>query len=426
MKKTKIFLISIIILAGVLSIWLFPRRGYQPVKRGSYQPVKEESRTSAAKVMDEVVYKDIKDLASGAIIIDGDIADWQAAGISPLENLEWSNIYNMPMFEDTRRIKSVRLAYDVQNLFLLLEIKPGVKERFDKKQTTGHIGYLYLDADGSSATGARRHIKDVYPGWDWRIYLPEGFVKKEGAPIEEIRPAAWYQIEKIKSYNEQEADYGTTFNCEYEELAGGNRASYDKPAYIAFGGDFVEMCFPFKLLGMKLPADIRLIVEDLNALPSAETRISGHLKAMQEKSAEQFSVSYYFSSELIYKDIEINQAQLSYTYFEDKDGKCKQWMRQAPCWDREDLRTIKTTLSADEVSDLIGLINQAGFMELETTYGGAGESQRYYLHKISVKIADAEKRVFYQGFPAASPMPQAFKAVKDRLFELINKKFNQN
>ncbi len=63
-------------------------------------------------------------------------------------------------------------------------------------------------------------------------------------------------------------------------------------------------------------------------------------------------------------------------------------------------------------------------MELETTYGGAQEPQRYYPHKISVKMGKDEKRVFYQSFPGASPMPEEFKKVKNKLFELVRKKFN--
>lgn len=395
-----------------------------------HKSLKEEIKGVASGGIEEIKtavpgsIEEIKTVAPGSIVIDGDISDWQEAGIDPLEGLEWKNVYDMPMFKDTGRIKSVRLAYDAENLLLMLEIEPGVKQRFDERQSSGHIGYLYLDSDGTSSTGARRHIKDEYPGWDYRIYLPEGFITKENASPEEAKPAAWYQIERIKSYAQEEVEYGTTFSCEYEEVPGGNQASYNKPANIAFQGDFIEMNFPFELLKIEIPTEIRLVIEDFKALPNAETQIFGYLKGTQTKLPSEFSISYYFSAELIYKKIEISQLQFSYTYFEDRDGKCETWFRQEPCWGAEDLRTRKAILSEGEANGLLSLIKQTGFMKLETTYGGAGEHQRYYPHKISVKIGEDEKRVSYQSFPGASAMPEAFKKVKDKLFELVRKKFN--
>ena len=183
----------------------------------------------------------------------------------------------MPAFEDTRRIKSFWICHDRDNLFVMLEIKPGVRERFEKKKLSGHIAYFYLDSDAGNLSGARRHISDEYPGWDYRIYLPEGFIKSESVSIQDAKPVAWYKAERIKNYNEIKADYGVTFNCEYENLAGGERSTYNNPEYISFKGDFIEMRFPFKVFNIKLPADIRLIIEDLNSLPSVEARINGKL-----------------------------------------------------------------------------------------------------------------------------------------------------
>ncbi|MFC1645988.1 hypothetical protein ACFL2Y_02285 [Candidatus Omnitrophota bacterium] len=327
----------------------------------------------------------------------------------------------MPMMrEESKRIKSVRIAQDAKNLYLLFEIKPGVEEYFYKKEASGHIAYLYLDADGKESTGARRHIEDKYSGWDYRIYLPTGFIGEPGEDAEPVKPAAWYEAERIKSYREVQADYGITFNCEYEDVPGGHKASYNRPAYIAFQGDFLEVGFPFEAYGIVAPTEVKLVIDDLGALPNAEAKINGFL----EKHKEAFSISYFFSAEASYNKIEIDKSKLIHTYFEDSSGKCDTWVRSEPCWTWDDLSTEKTDLTEDQINDLLSLIEQAGFMNLDTTHGGAGENQRYYTHKISVVIGEQEKRVFYQSFPGASVMPEAFKKVKNKLSQLVNEKFS--
>lgn len=139
----------------------------------------------------------------------------------------------------------------------------------------------------------------------------------------------------------------------------------------------------------------------------------------------QLYIQYLFTAEGTYQNIEINQSKLVYTYFPEEVAKekCKQWTRQVPCWAEEDLKTKEAILSKDEINDLIGLINETGFMNLEENYGGSGGYQRYYPYILIVKIGEREKKVVYQSFPNASPMPEAFKKVRDKLLELVNEKF---
>lgn len=146
------------------------------------------------------------------------------------------------------------------------------------------------------------------------------------------------------------------------------------------------------------------------------------------QSLPEFSLNYFYTSELTYQKIDINQSRLTYTYFEGledfNEGNEELLIEaQTPRWTEEDLKTKEATLSKNEIEDLISLINQTNFMKLEDVYGGSGQ-YRYYPVEIVVKLGEKEKKVIYRSSLDALPEPEAFKMVEDKLFELINKKFN--
>ncbi|PKP57608.1 hypothetical protein CVT91_10210, partial [Candidatus Atribacteria bacterium HGW-Atribacteria-1] len=122
---------------------------------------------------------------------------------------------------------------------------------------------------------------------------------------------------------------------------------------------------------------------------------------IEEKPKEEFFASYNYGAECAYEKIEVNQSKLIYTYFEDVNDKCAIWTHQVPCWKEEDLKTKEVTLSEEEIDDLID-------------------------ESLFVKIKEKEKKVIY--FTCASggiySMPDVFKKVKDKLFEIVDKKFN--
>lgn len=133
-------------------------------------------------------------------------------------------------------------------------------------------------------------------------------------------------------------------------------------------------------------------------------------------------MTYLFTAETAYERVEINQARLVYTTFEDVDDRCAQWIEQSPCWSEGDLKTREAPLSEGELRDLADFIRQAGFLSLEDSYGGAQPGQRYYPYRLSVVMGATSKEVTYQSYPGASPMPDAFQAVMDRLYELVDAK----
>lgn len=135
------------------------------------------------------------------------------------------------------------------------------------------------------------------------------------------------------------------------------------------------------------------------------------------------SITYLFTAEAAFDKIEVNQGKLSYTYFDDVNDKCAQWVNQKPCWTEQDLRTKEADLLEGDINGLITLIRQTKFMEQTDSYGGASSEQRAYPHHLKVKLGEVEKEVVYQSFPAAQPMPEAMKKLIDRLHALVNEKF---
>ncbi len=134
------------------------------------------------------------------------------------------------------------------------------------------------------------------------------------------------------------------------------------------------------------------------------------------------SIIYHLTAEATYKNIEINQSQLTYTFFEDTENKCTHWVAQSPCWTDNDLQTKQIALSAEEVNTLVNLIRQTDFMQLGDTYGGASEGIRYYAYTLKVQLAEEQKEVTYQSFPGSDAKPEAFEKLETRLRELVQAK----
>jgi hypothetical protein len=134
------------------------------------------------------------------------------------------------------------------------------------------------------------------------------------------------------------------------------------------------------------------------------------------------SIVYHLAAEATYKNIEVNQSQLTYTFFEDTQNKCANWVAQSPCWTDNDLQTKQIALSTAEVTTLVNLIRQTDFMKLGDTYGGAAEGIRYYAYTLKVQLADEQKEVIYQSFPGSEAKPEAFEKLEARLRELVQEK----
>jgi hypothetical protein len=148
-----------------------------------------------------------------------------------------------------------------------------------------------------------------------------------------------------------------------------------------------------------------------------------HQTGVPEVTQVPLRIEYFFTAEATYNKIEIDQNRLIYIYFDDAENRCAQWVAQEPCWTEDDLKTKEADLTDKEINDLIGLVRQTGFMQLEKTYGGASELQRFYPYYLKVQLGNEKKEVVYQSYPGSTPVPEAFQRLADRLHELVTEKF---
>ncbi|KPK40433.1 MAG: hypothetical protein AMJ78_07210 [Omnitrophica WOR_2 bacterium SM23_29] len=206
-----------------------------------------------------------------SISINGSNDDWNTLGIKPLSGLRWVTVFSEPAKEASLRIRSISVTHDGQYLFLLFYLDPGIREQFETEGRTGSLGYIYLDIDGSESTGQRRSIADLYAGWDYRIYIPTGFAG--GTTIGAIKPLVEYKIEMIKETIIEKVQYGHKCNSEYEDVPGGHKNTLKDGNYIAFKEKYLEIRVPLRILNIKVPTPIKMVIRDLSAFPDAETQI---------------------------------------------------------------------------------------------------------------------------------------------------------
>ena len=143
------------------------------------------------------------------------------------------------------------------------------------------------------------------------------------------------------------------------------------------------------------------------------------------KLESKLFLKYHFDSETSYEDITITQSKLIYTYFpaDIAKEKCRNWSQSYPCWKEDELKTVEISLSEKEEKDLIEFINKTNFFELSKTFYGNLTAPRYYEHRLFIKIDGKEKDVVYFASPNAPPMPEELRKIKDRLFELLDRKW---
>ena len=213
----------------------------------------------------------IKKVPAGSIIVDGDARDWAKEGVTAAKGLIWRDSFSKPLDKKILRIKSVLISYDESNFYLLFYMNPGVREYFERMQRSGSIAYIFVDSDNSDKTGVQRGINDKYTGYDYRIHISTGFSGTAGTIY--IRPFAEYKIERIKKFILKKTQYGDKYDCEYEDVYQGDKSSQADEEYISFKEGFLELRFPFDLLNIKLPINIKLVIRDISSFPHAETEL---------------------------------------------------------------------------------------------------------------------------------------------------------
>ncbi|MFH0893529.1 MAG: hypothetical protein V2A54_03745 [Bacteroidota bacterium] len=147
-------------------------------------------------------------------------------------------------------------------------------------------------------------------------------------------------------------------------------------------------------------------------------RAIAKLKKNTDTSATAFTATYYSTSETSYEDITIENGVLTYVHLR-KDFQCPpNYIAQVPCWKESDQVTDKVKLTQNEIDELKSVVEQAGFMKLNSVIGGAKDMQRFYPYTIKIKMGGMEREVTYQSFPNATPMPTAFEEVQKKLLAI--------
>lgn len=140
--------------------------------------------------------------------------------------------------------------------------------------------------------------------------------------------------------------------------------------------------------------------------------------AQQTLPSSDFSLRFRATGESFYTEITLANGILSYTYFEDTNGRCAQWVKSTPCWQEEDLKTISLALRPEDLDNLYAVIKESGALTLKRdTFGGAKAGQRHYRQTLDIMLDGKEKQLVYQSFPGSSPKPEAFARLETFLLE---------
>jgi|GEM_PF-1191166 len=140
--------------------------------------------------------------------------------------------------------------------------------------------------------------------------------------------------------------------------------------------------------------------------------------AQQTLPSSDFSLRFRATGESFYTEITLANGILSYTYFEDTDGRCAQWVKSTPCWQAEDLKTISLALRPEDLDNLYAVIKESGALTLKRdTFGGAKAGQRHYPQTLDIMLDGKEKQLVYQSFSGSSPKPEAFARLETVLLE---------
>jgi len=115
--------------------------------------------------------------------IDGVFEDWSAYQVAWSETgFDWSKAKMTPAF-DGIDLKEFYYDNDETYLYLFIKCKPTLQERYDETHRTAMLGYLYIDSDMNTNTGAADRDADgawTVSGAEIQIYLPTGFSSAEG------------------------------------------------------------------------------------------------------------------------------------------------------------------------------------------------------------------------------------------------------
>lgn len=128
------------------------------------------------------------------------------------------------------------------------------------------------------------------------------------------------------------------------------------------------------------------------------------------------------TGEAFYQEFKLENKIFTYTYFDDKEKRCIQWIQNRPCWMQDDLTSISKPLSEKEIESLYTAISNSGILDItENKLGGAKKGQRFYAQRLEIHMGHIEKLIVYQSYPGSTPKPKAFQIMEKALKKFVPK-----
>lgn len=140
--------------------------------------------------------------------------------------------------------------------------------------------------------------------------------------------------------------------------------------------------------------------------------------SIQKNIENRLFLRFLATGETFYQEFKLEGQTFSYTYFDDKEKRCEQWVQSRPCWMEDDLTTVSKTLSEKEIKGLYETMRHSGVLDIaESKLGGAKKGQRFYAQRLEIRMGSSEKVIIYQNFPGASPKPKAFQLMENAMIK---------
>lgn len=169
--------------------------------------------------------------------IDGLFGDWKTYETGWQETgIDWNKVKMTPAFNGID-LKEFYYDNDESYLYLFLICKPSVQERFDRSQSSGALGYFYIDLDMSTNTGSSEKMPF---GTDIEIWLPTGFTMVVSDP--KSSPTNCFIACEVKGWDAASKDFEKMIR---------KGDSNDPEPFVAHGKDGVEMALLLSDLGLR-------------------------------------------------------------------------------------------------------------------------------------------------------------------------------
>jgi len=174
-------------------------------------------------------------VSPGAITVDGKATDWTE--VRPFV-LRWHE-------EVQNEWRSVCIAHDRANLYLLVELPYIIEDRAPKERSFLPLGSIYVDADNNPATGEPSSVSNIALGCERIVWL-------QAKPASGAQPCIGYYLEE---YDQNGPEGGVRYTrVEGSEVYG------DTTPQIAAGYRYnLEFAIPLASLGIAPPCKSRLL-----------------------------------------------------------------------------------------------------------------------------------------------------------------------